>query len=1164
VSRVDRLLARGDGRLDRWMAGQAPADLDAAIALFTEADAMLPNGDSRRMALDGYFGLALAGRYRQSESADDLDRAIERLSRVASASDDADFDGSRLVLGQALATRIELSGQPNAARVPDDAELIRDLETAMSALAAAARSGSVFLSAAQRAEAARLRAYLAPKLTVARAMAARNAGGLADAGEIEEALRETPADHPNRRHLILELGRVHLVLALSDSSAGSTPGTSPHREPAVRYLSMAADQLGPADPQRETPKLCLALLDLSERLQLASHAKAPWDAAMSDRVRELTAQILADPSLGAEFAGQLHLFAGMAERVSAPDSAVTHLNQALSLDPESRSVRGASAAIFAGLLSGSDGRPLSLDDLAAAEAAERQARELVDRTVLAGDDPAGLSTAWLAQGLHPALGRASLAGDRLRSAFLDRDLAGLDRALAEVDRLLAELPADNECRCLAVATLGLGLRLRGELSGDRDDAIRGLRLLAAAYRDASSSVLIGRIMAGRMVQLRLAAATASVELAMVTGDLPALTTVVQTLSGLGESAARAADRASWARAYGLALIWRHQLTGDLRDRDHGIAKLEQAVQIAADGGQDIQDYALLQNLSVAYRSRGSRSRRDPERGIDAGLRALRQRAAIVLLQGGSQQGLQLARWHGFAQVVQLANWCAADGRLDQAVEALELGRALVLYAATVAADIPELLTAAGRPELADEWRAEAAAGPAHPADPEAGPFSLADAPAVDWSGEAVPQLRVPSQLRRQVIAALRGSAAGRDVLDPPRPTELAAALRRAGADALVYLIPPLAAEPGYALLIGSDGSLRRVSLPGLSDTAPLDAYESASLAAWGEDSANADLPGWDAALEALCDWAWTAAMGPLLEHARTRWPGRTPRLVLVPIEKLGLVPWHAARTADDRGRPRYALAAAVLSYAASAAQFARAASRSPRPPAEAPVLLGNPTDDLPCSESEVAELLRRDYPEAAYFGRPAGLTAGPGTPAEILARLPGGSGPLASLLHLGCHATVGRSLADSCLLLSAYQPLPVATILAAARHHPSDGPGYLAVLSACMTDLADTDHDEALTLASALLAAGASGVIGARWRVDDRFTAPLMVMFHHFLNNGHPDPADALRAAQLWALDRNRPALDDLPDDLADLSGRASLALPRYWAAFTCHGAHAGSGSLRA
>ncbi len=89
-------------------------------------------------------------------------------------------------------------------------------------------------------------------------------------------------------------------------------------------------------------------------------------------------------------------------------------------------------------------------------------------------------------------------------------------------------------------------------------------------------------------------------------------------------------------------------------------------------------------------------------------------------------------------------------------------------------------------------------------------------------------------------------------------------------------------------------------------------------------------------------------------------------------------------------------------------------------------------------------------------------------------------------------------------------------------------------MSACTTDLANVDHDEALTLASALLAAGACGVIGARWPVEDSAAAPVMVMFHHFLNNGHPHPAEALRAAQLWMLDGGNEPPAGLPSELAD------------------------------
>jgi CHAT domain-containing protein len=173
----------------------------------------------------------------------------------------------------------------------------------------------------------------------------------------------------------------------------------------------------------------------------------------------------------------------------------------------------------------------------------------------------------------------------------------------------------------------------------------------------------------------------------------------------------------------------------------------------------------------------------------------------------------------------------------------------------------------------------------------------------------------------------------------------------------------------------------------------------------------------------------------------------------------------------------------------------------------------------------------------------------------VLSRLPGGAAPQASLLHFGCHATVAGSLAASHLILAGQQRLPIAAIVAQAQAHDTRAPGFLAVLGACMSDLADVDHDEALTLASAFLAAGATGVIGAGWPAADGATSLLMLMFHHFLSDTDAHPADALRAAQLWMLGRSHQEVDPLPPALA----RAALlrnrgAIPA-WAAFTYQGA---------
>ena len=95
----------------------------------------------------------------------------------------------------------------------------------------------------------------------------------------------------------------------------------------------------------------------------------------------------------------------------------------------------------------------------------------------------------------------------------------------------------------------------------------------------------------------------------------------------------------------------------------------------------------------------------------------------------------------------------------------------------------------------------------------------------------------------------------------------------------------------------------------------------------------ADRGAWRQALESVCQWAWTAVMGPLqplVAHIHT---DQRARVVLVPVDALSVIPWHAAYPADDQQRPyderRYALDSAIFSYAASGTLLSRIADRSP-------------------------------------------------------------------------------------------------------------------------------------------------------------------------------------------------------------------------------------------
>jgi CHAT domain-containing protein len=93
-----------------------------------------------------------------------------------------------------------------------------------------------------------------------------------------------------------------------------------------------------------------------------------------------------------------------------------------------------------------------------------------------------------------------------------------------------------------------------------------------------------------------------------------------------------------------------------------------------------------------------------------------------------------------------------------------------------------------------------------------------------------------------------------------------------------------------------------------------------------------------------------------------------------------------------------------------------------------------------------------------------------------------------------------------------------------------------------------------LTLAAAYVAAGATGVVGTKWKVDDVESALLMCVFYDFLAHQGMRPRDALRAVQLWALDPDRVVPSGMARHLAERGRSAALAKPVYWAAFAHHG----------
>ncbi|MFI8243342.1 CHAT domain-containing protein [Streptomyces sp. NPDC085866] len=601
------------------------------------------------------------------------------------------------------------------------------------------------------------------------------------------------------------------------------------------------------------------------------------------------------------------------------------------------------------------------------------------------------------------------------------------------------------------------------------------------------------------------------------------------------------SRLRYANALGIAHCALSELEIDrVRRRERlakGIALLEGA--FAEAGGPEHRLYADIGlALAQARRSRDDLHRRDRAGARALGLKSLRGYAWAALLQSGTDHAT-VAAAQATRAALQVAGWCLKDDRPEEALQALDACRGLVLHATLTSATVPDLLTATGHTDLTAEWRTAGAGATEQPADPLAA---------------ARTQLTVPSTLRRRVLAALTGTHQAQ-LLDPPTPDEIAEALRSLTKDALVYLVPSTEDTPGTALVVTSKGAVHAVPLPTLTeDAAPLKEYgPGEGLTRDGTPRDLGPVPGrrpsapstLRARLDRLCGWAWYVAMRPLLEAFEMP-AGRLPRLVLVPMGRLGLVPWHAAwEPGGPRGR-QYALQAAEISYAASARLLCQVAARPAAEHTGAALIVGNPTGDLRHAGEEADAVQRAFYPEARFLGRrTTGPTDGPGTPGEVLRWLresPQDGG----VLHLACHASVAENARRSAHLSLHAGQLAAEEIAGAG----GDRLG-LVLLAACRSHVSGRGHNEAYSLATAFLAAGARSVVGSLWPVPDEATSVLMFLTHHFLRTHGEPPARALRRAQLWMLNPDRELPPEFPEFLAE---RARGLDPRdlsAWAGFT-------------
>lgn len=769
----------------------------------------------------------------------------------------------------------------------------------------------------------------------------------------------------------------------------------------------------------------------------------------------------------------------------------------------------------------------------------------------------------------------------LRIAYQLAGRAQHQAALASVtDRIIRTLgerhaspSPDARVRCYVAGSLGIALRERGAATGDRADLRAAVRYLQEAVEvDASMFAPFAAVRAELMTELALADPRRE---------------VVDGAAAEIHRCAADGQLSSWAEArlrmgLGRAMLMATTQRSDLRLLDPCIEELSRARTLADEGPSRSLRAKVLITLSSAHWTsavtNGFRATEDRETGLKLRREALELLAADVLLQLGAEHALSAAR-AATGHVLWLALRRAEGHRPAEAVEALELGRALVLQTAAAEHGVHRLLADRGHAELAARWRSQP---PRHPLEQNPGDSGWGGGGAAS-AGEGRPSqegkrrvraapppsisvAELPSALRRTALTALSGGGGTgvRELLGTPDTAALSAALAASGADALVYLIPGEGFRPhipGRALIL-RPGSTEPAVLPLPLLLFPgshnLTRYLAAAaqrsrqnVSAAARETAEAE---WRAALGELCDWAWPAAVGPVLDSLEPL--GRPPRIVLVPCGHLGVVPWHAARNHTPLGGHRYACQDAVFSYAPSGGQFLRAAARDRLPLADGQVLVTDPLLSLVWAEVETEMLRSAYYPGARRFGEHVavdGVPDAPGSCADLLSVLPGGDQP-AAVVHVSCHGVAGSSPTRSALSLADGE-LTVARILDEATPSPAPGTaGPLVVLSACETDLSTGDHDEALTLSTALVARGAADVVGSRWAVDDCATALMMAVFHHFLADEGLAPPDALRVAQLWMLDPERQPPPGMGERLCREARRADLEEVPLWAAFTHQG----------
>jgi CHAT domain-containing protein/tetratricopeptide (TPR) repeat protein len=305
---------------------------------------------------------------------------------------------------------------------------------------------------------------------------------------------------------------------------------------------------------------------------------------------------------------------------------------------------------------------------------------------------------------------------------------------------------------------------------------------------------------------------------------------------------------------------------------------------------------------------------------------------------------------------------------------------------------------------------------------------------------------------------------------------------------------------------------------------------------------------------------WDKVMGLIVQKLTEL---HLPQAVLIPTGYLGLLPLHAAWTADDTTPTdkRCALDTIHFTYAPNARSLREARELGDRIPADSILAIDNPTQDLANTTQEIETALH------CFGDRSTHLRHAQATHAAVLNAL-----PQHTVLHCACHGTANLATPLNSGLVMSDQLLTLRDIFALKLNQHNNGI-RLAILSACETGLSGTETvDEVISLPTGLLQAGVAGVAASLWAVSDLSTMMLIARFYDYWQIEKLAPDPALRQAQIWIRDTtNQEKADYLETQIPALSGdrlsptvaehfyeaiafkdpaTKDFAHPYYWAAF--------------